>query len=344
MKKKIILKIKNIKKKFKKIENLLQNNNLNINKYKKINKKYNKIKKIINIYEELKKYKLLKIKSKKLINIKEIKDLALEDIKYSNKKIKELKNNINIFFKKKKKKEKIFLEIKNGTGGDESSIFASDLFKMYSKYIEKKKWKYKIISLNITDLGGYKNIILLIKGKSVYNNLKFESGVHRVQRSPKTETQGRIHTSTCKVAVLPKIKKLKFKINNKDLKIETFKSSGAGGQHVNKTDSAVRIKHIPTKISVECQNSRSQHKNKKDALKLLKFKIFNLKINEEKNKKDKIRKNLFGVGIRSEKIRTYNYTKNRFTDHRIKFTKYNLNSIMNGDLEEIIKKLKKKNK
>lgn len=342
MKKKYKVKIKKLLKIFKKIKYSLNKKNLIKEDYKNINKKYNKIKKIINCYFEIKKYKKLILESKKLIKFDEIKQLALEDINKSKNKILNLKKIIKNFFLKKKKREKIFLEIKNGTGGEESSMFAKDLLKMYLKYIEKKKWKFKIISYDTTNLGGYKNIIISINGKSVYNNLKYESGVHRVQRFPKTENSGRIHTSTCKVAIFPELK-YKIKINKKDFKIETFKSSGSGGQHVNKTNSAVRIKHIPTKISVECQNERSQHKNKKEGMKLIKSKIiiFNNKKNEFLKKN--IKKKLFGTGERSEKIRTYNYIKNRLTEHRINLNLYKLDYILNGNLDEIIKLLKKIN-
>ncbi|BEH03868.1 hypothetical protein NDNC_0340 [Candidatus Nasuia deltocephalinicola] len=264
--------------------------------------------------------------------------LIKEELKKYKKKLKKLRG---------KEEEKIYLEIKIGVGGEESNIFISDLKKMYEKYIEKMKWKKTIISETKTSLKGYKEVIMLIKGKKVYSKLKYESGVHRVQRFPITENRGRLHTSTCKVAVYKYLKNKKFKIKNDDLKIESFKSSGAGGQHVNKTNSAVRIKHIPTNIVVECQKERSQHKNKKHALKLIKIKILNME-NEKKEKNIKVKKKkLFGKGSRSEKIRTYNFKNNRISDHRFKINVNNINSIMKGNFEKLIKKIKiyeKKNK
>lgn len=268
--------------------------------------------------------------------------LIKEEKREEKKKIKFLKNKLK---KLNNKIEEIIFEIRMGTGGVESTIFISDLKKMYEKYIKKMNWKKKIIS-EIKTCNGYREVVMILKGLNVYKTLKFESGVHRVQRTPKTENKGRLHTSTCKIAVYKNKKIKKIKINDSDLKIETFKASGAGGQHVNKTNSAVRIKHIPTNIVVECQKERSQHKNKKYALKIIKIKILSNSNKNNKNNKNKIKKNLLGKGLRSEKIRTYNYKNNKITDHRFKININKLNKIIKGEFEILIKKIKnvKKNK
>ncbi|AGS33259.1 peptide chain release factor RF1 [Candidatus Nasuia deltocephalinicola str. NAS-ALF] len=296
-----------------------------------------KNKKKINIKKKIKKFnkniKYLKNIKKKEIDIK---DIANEEIRENIIKIKILRKKLKSFIKD----EKVLIEIKCGVGGNESSLFVSDLKKMYEKYIDKKGWIKKIISKNESSSGGFKDIKMEIEGKKVYKKLMFESGVHRVQRLPKTESKGRIHTSTCRVAVYKKYLKNLNDIKSEDLKVETFKSSGAGGQHVNKTNSAVRIRHLPTNIVVECQKERSQHKNKKHALILIKNKI-NKKTEDENLKKINFKKKiLFGGGERVEKIRTYNYKSNRIKDHRFNFILNDLQDIMNGGFNKIVKKIK----
>jgi len=235
----------------------------------------------------------------------------------------------------------IFLEIRAGTGGDESALFAGDLFKMYSRYAERAGWKIDVISQSHSDLGGYKEIIIKISGQEVYARLKFESGGHRVQRIPETETQGRVHTSACTVAVMPEADELEeVKINPVDIRIDTFRASGAGGQHVNKTDSAIRVTHLPTGIVVECQDDRSQHKNKAQALSVLAARINDLQIRERQQKEAATRKTLVGSGDRSERIRTYNFPQGRVTDHRINLTLYKLSQVMEGELDEIVMSLR----
>jgi peptide chain release factor 1 len=235
----------------------------------------------------------------------------------------------------------IFLEIRAGTGGDESALFAGDLFKMYSRYAERTGWKIDLISQSHSDLGGYKEIIIKISGQDVYARLKFESGGHRVQRVPETETQGRVHTSACTVAVMPEADELEeVKINPADIRIDTFRASGAGGQHVNKTDSAIRVTHLPTGIVVECQDDRSQHKNKAQALSVLAARINDLQIRERQQKEAATRKTLIGSGDRSERIRTYNFPQGRVTDHRINLTLYKLSQVMEGELDEIVMALR----
>jgi peptide chain release factor 1 len=231
----------------------------------------------------------------------------------------------------------IFLEIRAGTGGDESALFAGDLFRMYSRYAERQRWKIELISENASELGGYKEIIVKIIGRGAYSRLKFESGGHRVQRVPATETQGRIHTSACTVAVMPEADEIAdINLNPADLRIDTYRASGAGGQHINKTDSAVRITHLPTGIVVECQDDRSQHKNKAQALSVLAARIKDKQLREVAAKEAATRKSLIGSGDRSERIRTYNFPQGRITDHRINLTLYKIDAVMDGDLDELL--------
>ena len=234
----------------------------------------------------------------------------------------------------------IFLEVRAGTGGDESALFAADLFRMYSRFAERNRWQVEIVSASESDLGGYKEIIARLVGFGAYSKLKFESGGHRVQRVPATETQGRIHTSACTVAVMPEADEVEaVNINPADLRIDTFRASGAGGQHINKTDSAVRITHLPSGIVVECQDDRSQHKNKARALAVLASRIMDVQLRERQAKEAATRKSLVGSGDRSERIRTYNFPQGRVTDHRINLTLYKLDQVMDGDLFELTEAL-----
>ncbi len=230
-----------------------------------------------------------------------------------------------------------FLEVRAGTGGDESGLFAGDLFRMYLRYAERQGWQVEVISENPSELGGYKEVIARIVGQGVYSKLKFESGGHRVQRVPQTEAQGRIHTSACTVAVLPEADAINdVHLNPAELRIDTFRASGAGGQHVNKTESAIRVTHLPTGIVVECQDSRSQHKNREKALGVLAARIRDKQEREQQAKTASTRKSLIGSGDRSERIRTYNFPQGRVTDHRINLTLYKIDRIMDGELDEII--------
>ncbi|MFO1206863.1 MAG: peptide chain release factor 1 [Burkholderiales bacterium] len=231
----------------------------------------------------------------------------------------------------------VFLEIRAGTGGDESALFAADLFRMYSRFAERHRWQVDLVSQSPSDLGGYKEIIAKVVGTGVYSKLKFESGGHRVQRVPVTETQGRIHTSACTVAVMPEADEVgDVVINPAEIRIDTFRASGAGGQHINKTDSAVRVTHLPTGIVVECQDDRSQHKNKAQALAVLSARIKDRQLREQMAQEAATRKTLIGSGDRSERIRTYNFPQGRVTDHRINLTLYKIDSIMDGDLDELV--------
>ena len=231
----------------------------------------------------------------------------------------------------------LFIEVRAGTGGDESGLFAGDLFRMYSRYAERKGWQVEIISESSSELGGYKEVIARIAGQGAFSKLKFESGGHRVQRVPKTEAQGRIHTSACTVAVLPEADSIdEVVLNPAELRIDTFRASGAGGQHVNKTESAIRVTHLPTGIVVECQDSRSQHKNREKALSVLAARIRDKQEREQQQKMASTRKSLIGSGDRSERIRTYNFPQGRVTDHRINLTLYKIDRIMDGELDEIV--------
>lgn len=234
----------------------------------------------------------------------------------------------------------IIVEIRAGTGGDEAGLFVADLYRMYSRYGEKVRWKTEIISANETEIGGYKEIVFQVSGDSVYGNLRYESGVHRVQRVPATESGGRIHTSAVTVAVLPEAEETDIDIRTEDLRIDTYRSSGAGGQHVNTTDSAVRITHIPTGVVVECQDERSQIKNRAKAMKVLRSRLLEAEEQKKAAERSEARKGMVGSGDRSERIRTYNYPQNRVTDHRINLTVYKLDAIMTGALEEVIEPLK----
>ena len=234
----------------------------------------------------------------------------------------------------------IYLEIRAGTGGDEAAIFVGDLFRMYSKYAERNRWQMTVLSENAGEHGGYKEIICQITGDSVFSRLKFESGAHRVQRVPETESQGRVHTSACTVAILPEADEMDdIDINPADLRVDTFRASGAGGQHVNKTDSAIRLTHLPTGVVVECQEERSQHKNRAKAMSMLKSRLLMAQENKAKAEESEARRNLVGSGDRSERIRTYNFPQGRMTDHRINLTLYKLDEIMDGELAQVIEPL-----
>lgn len=230
----------------------------------------------------------------------------------------------------------VIIEIRGGAGGEEAALFAGSLYRMYTMYAEQRRWKTELMNANDTELGGFKEVSFMISGEGAYSRLKFESGVHRVQRVPETETQGRIHTSTVTVAVLPEADEVDFEINPADLQIDTYRSGGAGGQHVNKTESAIRITHLPTGVVVECQDERSQHKNKDRAMKILRSRLLEEKIREQNSKIAADRKSQVGTGDRSERIRTYNFPQGRVTDHRIGLTIYNIDATMNGSLDEFI--------
>lgn len=277
--------------------------------------------------------------NKGLLDDKELGDLAKEEIKEAELENENLESEIKILLlpKDPNDEKNIYLELRAGTGGDEAGIFVGDLFKAYVRYAESKGWKVEIISSSENNVGGYKEVIALIKGKGAYSRLKFEGGTHRVQRVPETESQGRIHTSAITVAIMPEVDDVEVVINPNDLRIEVFRAGGHGGQCVNTTDSAVRITHIPTGINVSMQDEKSQHKNKDKALKILKARIYEAELEAQMEQNAEARKSQVGSGDRSERIRTYNYPQNRLSDHRISLTLYSLEEIMlNGDLDQVI--------
>jgi peptide chain release factor 1 len=268
----------------------------------------------------------------------EMKEMAQEEIEDAKTRMEQLEIDLQkmLLPKDVNDERNIFLEIRAGTGGDESALFAGDLLRMYTRYAERNRWQVELVSASESDLGGYREVIVRLIGAGAYSKLKFESGGHRVQRVPATETQGRIHTSACTVAVMPEADEVEdVNINPADLRIDTYRASGAGGQHINKTDSAVRITHLPTGIVVECQDDRSQHKNKAQAMKVLSARIKDVQLRAQQSAEAATRKSLIGSGDRSERIRTYNFPQGRMTDHRINLTLYKLDFIMDGDLTEL---------
>lgn len=276
--------------------------------------------------------------AREMMSDPDMKAMAQEEFELGEEKLEKLAGELKILLLPRDPDDSrsVFLEVRAGTGGDESALFAGDLLRMYTRYAETMGWRVEILSASDSELGGYKEVIARIEGDGVYGRLKFESGAHRVQRVPATEAQGRIHTSACTVAVLPEADELSdIAINPSDLRIDTFRASGAGGQHVNKTDSAVRITHLPTGVVVECQDDRSQHRNRDKAMQVLAARLKDMQQQEAHAKEAAQRKSLVGSGDRSERIRTYNYPQGRVTDHRINLTLYKLGAIMEGDLSEL---------
>ena len=269
---------------------------------------------------------------------KEFKEMLVDEIKTAKENIEKIEEELKVLLLPKDPNDdkNVIVEIRGGAGGDEAALFAGDLFRMYSMYADSKRWKTEVLNLSEIGIGGIKEVTFMIEGEGAYSRLKFESGVHRVQRVPETESSGRIHTSTVTVAVLPEVDEVEVEINPDDLQIDTYRSSGAGGQHVNKTESAIRITHIPTGIVVACQDERSQHKKREAAMKMLRSRLYEKMERERSESIAADRKSQVGTGDRSERIRTYNFPQGRMTDHRIGLTLYKLEQIMNGDLDEVI--------
>jgi peptide chain release factor 1 len=311
----------------------------NLDQYRKLTREHAELGPVVEQYGLWRRAQNDAVTAQELLTDVSMRDFAEEEIRAARERMETLGVELQkmLLPKDPNDERNIFLEIRAGTGGDESALFAGDLLRMYLRYAERNRWQVEMMSASESDLGGYREVIVRIAGEAAYSKLKFESGGHRVQRVPATETQGRIHTSACTVAVMPEADEIgEVEINPAELRIDTFRASGAGGQHINKTDSAVRVTHLPTGIVVECQDDRSQHKNKDRALKVLAARIKDKQAHEQQAKEAATRKNLIGSGDRSERIRTYNFPQGRLTDHRINLTLYRLDAIMDGDLGELI--------
>ena len=311
-------------------------------RFKKISKEHSDILPVVDIYKDYLKFDKDIEDAREMLNDPEMKAFAQSEIDNGKEQLERIEKELQVLLipKDLNDEKNIFLEIRAGAGGDESALFVGDIFRMYTRFVERMRWQLEIISANEAEVGGYKEVIAKINGAGAYSKLKFESGGHRVQRVPDTETQGRIHTSACTVAILPEADEIiDVDIYPADIRIDTYRASGAGGQHINKTDSAVRITHLPSGIVVECQDDRSQHRNKAQAMSVLAAKIKAGQIQEQESKIASERKSLIGSGDRSERIRTYNFPQGRITDHRINLTLYKIDLIMDGDLNSLIEAL-----
>ena len=340
-------KLKEIEKRFLTVEGELSKPEVvnDMKKYTSLNKEYKSLGKIVSKYSELKKIVSGIDDAKLLLNKEkdeEFREMAKVELDELNNKKNQIEEEIKVLLipKDPDDEKSVILEIRAGTGGDEAAIFAGDLLRMYQLYSEKNNWSFNLISSNEGTSGGFKEIVSSVEGEDVYGKLKFEAGTHRVQRVPETETQGRVHTSAATVAVLPEAEDVELEINTADIRKDTFRASGAGGQHVNKTESAVRLTHEPTGVVVECQDGRSQHANYDKAMKVLRSKLYEIEIKKQNEELAGKRKTMVGSGDRSDKIRTYNFPQGRVTDHRIGYTVYNLSDVISGELFSFTEKLR----
>ncbi|NWF89380.1 MAG: peptide chain release factor 1 [Ignavibacteriaceae bacterium] len=340
-------KLRKIKDRFDQVNEELSDpaNQNNRDKIINLSKERNNLAEIVSAYENYKQLMLNIDGNKEIIDTstdKELSDLASTELKELLIKKEAMEDEIKILLipKDPNDDKSVIMEIRAGTGGEEAALFAGDLFRMYSRYAEVRGWKVELVDINETGLGGLKEVIFSVNGNNVFGDLKYESGVHRVQRVPATEGSGRVHTSAATVAVLPEVEDVQVEINPSDLKIDVFRSGGAGGQNVNKVETAIRITHLPTGLVVQCQDERSQLKNRQKAMKVLRARLYDIKIKEQTDEISAKRKNMVGSGDRSDKIRTYNFPQNRVTDHRIGITLYNLSNIIEGDLNELLEQLK----
>lgn len=304
----------------------------------KLLKERNELEPIVTTYRAYEQAQQTIADATEMLSDPDMKELAQEELHQAKADVARLEDELKILLLPKDPNDdkNIFVEIRGGAGGEESALFAADLYRMYTMYADKRGWQTEVMSVSETELGGYKEIVFRVAGDKVYSRLKFESGVHRVQRVPATESQGRVHTSTTTVAVLPEAEEVDFYLDPNDLRIDTFRSSGAGGQHINKTSSAIRVTHIPTGTVVECQDERSQHKNKDKALRVLRSRLYEAEVEKQQAAIAADRKSQVGTGDRSERIRTYNFPENRVSDHRIKLTLYKLDQFLNGDMDEVL--------
>ena len=348
MKKSLELKLEQMLERFQEVGRLLSEASVinNQNQFKALSKEYAQLEPVATCYEHYLQAKtnLTSLQEMQAGDDKELAAMAADEITAASTAMDALDDALqwHLIPKDPDDERNIYLEVRAGTGGDEAAIFAGDLFRMYSRYAETQGWHMEVISANHGEHGGYKEIIARVSGHSVYAQLKFESGTHRVQRVPETESQGRVHTSACTIAIMPEVEEIDHvEINSDELRIDTYRSSGAGGQHVNKTDSAIRITHLPTGVVVECQDERSQHKNRAKAMALLKTRLLDAEQSKQRQQQAQTRKSLVGSGDRSERIRTYNFPQGRLTDHRINLTIYHLNEVMTGDLTVVIDALKR---
>lgn len=346
MKSSILNKISNLLDRYEELSLLLSDAEVlqDIARFRDLSKEYAQMTPLVNCFKQYQAALSEKQKAEELLKDTDpsIRALASEELKETEEKIKTFEQELQRLLLPQDPHDtrNVFVEIRAGAGGDEAAIFVGNLFRMYSRYADQRRWSVEIVSQNVSEQGGYKEIIFRISGQNVYSFLKFESGVHRVQRVPETEAQGRIHTSTCTVAILPEIEETQeVKINPSELRIDTFRASGAGGQHVNRTDSAVRITHIPTGLVVECQAERSQHQNKARAMAVLQSKLLTQEQDKQRQEQVEKRRSLIGTGDRSERIRTYNYPQRRVTDHRINLSLYQLPDLLEGELDLLIQPL-----
>ena len=310
-----------------------------MDQYRKLSREHAELGPVVALYQTWRQTESDLQSALEMMSDPEMKDLAEAEVKSAKERLPEIETELQklLLPKDANDERNVYLEIRAGTGGDESALFAGSLFRMYTRYAERRRWQVEVVSANESELGGYREVIARIAGNGVYSKLKFESGAHRVQRVPETESQGRIHTSACTVAVMPEADELEdVQINPSEIRVDTFRASGAGGQHINKTDSAVRITHLPTGIVVEYQDGRSQHQNKAQAMSVLVARIKDAQEREQHARIASERKSLVGSGDRSERIRTYNFPQGRVTDHRINLTLYKIDAIMDGDLDEIV--------
>ncbi|WP_020395948.1 peptide chain release factor 1 [Thiolinea disciformis] len=344
MKASILQKLENLNERYSEIAALLSESDVvaDQEQFRKLSIEYSQLEPVALGYRDYMKIQADLETAQDMLNDPELKEMAQDEINSAKERIAEQEIVLQKLLLPKDPHDgsNIFLEIRAGTGGDEAAIFAGDLFRMYSRYAEQRRWQIEVVSTSDGEHGGYKEIIARIIGNNVYSRLKFESGAHRVQRVPETEAQGRIHTSAATVAVMPEVDEVEAQaINPADLKVDTYRASGAGGQHINKTDSAIRITHLPSGLVVECQDERSQHKNRARAMSLLQSRLLEQERQKQANEQSEMRRNLVGSGDRSERIRTYNFPQGRMTDHRINLTLYKLDAIVAGDLDQVVEPL-----
>ncbi|MEH6544613.1 MAG: peptide chain release factor 1 [Porticoccaceae bacterium] len=346
MKASLLTKLDHLSERYEEIGHLLSDADVisDQNRFRGLSREYSELEAVTQVYGQYRQVEEGMEQARDLLKDSdaEMREMAQEELKSGEERREALTSELQVLLLPKDPHDNanVFLEIRAGTGGDEAAIFSGDLFRMYLRYAESRGWKVEVINERLGDHGGYKEIIARIVGKGAYSQLKFESGAHRVQRVPETESQGRVHTSACTVAIMPEVDEVEgIEIKKADLRVDTFRASGAGGQHVNKTDSAIRLTHLPTGIVVECQDERSQHKNRARAMSLLQSRILTGMQDQQSQEQSELRRSLVGSGDRSERIRTYNFPQGRISDHRINLTLYKLDDVMQGDLDGIIQPL-----